>query len=52
MEALPEDEVEDMILAKKLALETDYEQALSDLKHGRTIPSNNLRARLREKIVD
>lgn len=52
LEVLPEDELEDMVLAKQLNLETDYEQALTDLKNGKTTSSDKLRAKLKEKLVD
>ena len=48
---LPDDEVEDMILAKQLGLEADYEKALSALKLSETIKADQLRERLKEKLV-
>ena len=50
LEILPEDEVEDMILAKQLGLEKDYKNALSALKRNKVISPDRLRKNLKEKI--
>ena len=50
LETLPEDEVEDMILAKQLGLEKDYNNALSALKVNKVISTDRLRKNLKGKI--
>ena len=51
LEILPEDELEDMIIAKHVGLENDYEKALSDLEKGETTKQKKLREKLRKKLV-
>ncbi len=51
LETLPEDELEDMILAKELGLEKDYQDATALLKKGRMTRSNQVRQKLKEKVI-
>ena len=51
LETLPEDELEDMILAKELGLEKDYQDATVLLKKGRMSKSKQVRQKLEEKMI-
>ncbi|MDI6794510.1 MAG: hypothetical protein QME81_16860 [bacterium] len=51
LETLPDDELEDMILAKELGLEKDYEDAITLLKKGKMAGSNQVKQRLEEKVI-
>jgi len=49
LETLSKDEIEDLILAKQLGLEKDYEKAIAALPHGELKTSEEIKAKIERK---